>query len=92
MIARTRLRAVVPALALALALALTGCGKLGTHAGSGSAASSGAGGATTSTPAVDDSAALDGISQDLDAAGTANTEAETNAQAGDQAAAAGDEP
>ena len=90
MIARTRLRAVVPA--LALALALTGCGKLGTHAGSGSAASSGAGGATTSTPAVDDSAALDGISQDLDSATTANTEAGSNADAGDQAAAAGDEP
>lgn len=92
MIARTRMMVIVPALALTVTLALTGCGRLGAHAGSGSGSSSGLGGATASTPAADDSGTLDGISQDLDSAGSANTEAESNTQAGDQAAATGDEP
>ena len=85
-------RGAVVVAALAITLALTGCGRLGAQLTPGSDASSGAGGATTSPPAADDSAALDGIAQDLDAAGTANTEAGSNTQAGDQAAATGDEP
>lgn len=83
---------VIPALALTVTLALTGCGKLGAHAGSGSDGSSGAPVTSTSAPAADDSAAINGISQDLDSAGAANTEAGSNADAGDQAGATGDEP
>ena len=85
-----RTRAFLPA--LALALALTGCGRLGAAPSPALGGSTGAGSATTSTPAADDSAALDGISQDLDSAGTANTEAGSNADAGDQAGVTGDEP
>ena len=95
MIARQRALAVVPALALALALALTGCGRLGAGLAPGPSVSTGAGGPATSspsTPAADDSATLDGISQDLDSASTANTEAGSNVDAGDQAGATGDEP
>ena len=78
--------------ALAITLALTGCGRLGAQPTPGSDVSTGGGSTSTSAPAADDSAALDGIAQDLDAAGTANTEAGSNTQAGDQAAATGDEP
>ena len=92
-------RLVVPAVTVALLVALTGCGKLGVHPGTGSLGSSGAGSASTSTPATDpaddsaaDSATLDGITKDLDAADTANTEAGSNAAAGDRAGATGDEP
>ena len=92
MIASGRALVVVPALALAIALALTGCGRLGAAPTPGTSGFTGAGSTTTSTPAADDSAALDGISQDLDSAGTANTEAGSNADAGDQASGIGDEP
>jgi predicted small lipoprotein YifL len=85
-------RGAVVVAALAITLALTGCGRLGAQLTPGSDASSGAPSTSTLTPAADDSVALDGISQDLDAAGTANTEAGSNADAGDQAAATGDEP
>jgi predicted small lipoprotein YifL len=93
-IARGRALAVTGALALTIALALTGCGKLGAGAvpdptlGS----PSGAGSTPPSAPPADDSATLDGISQDLDSTDTANTEAGSNADAGDQAGATGDEP
>jgi len=88
-------RVVVPAVTLALLVALTGCGKLGAQPGAGSVGAPGASGttATTSTaPAADDSAAIAGITQDLDSADTANNEAGSNADAGDQAGATGDEP
>jgi hypothetical protein len=91
-IARGRALAVIGALALTVSLALTGCSRLGAAPAPTLGGSSGAGSTPTSTPAADDSAALDGISQDLDSAGTANTEAGSNADAGDQAGAAGDEP
>ena len=85
---------MVSALALALALALTGCGRLGAAPAPGPSGAAGAGSTSTSasSPAADDSARLDGISQDLDSASTANTEADSNAAAGDQAGATGDEP
>ncbi|HEY4153625.1 MAG TPA: hypothetical protein VGM38_09920 [Pseudolysinimonas sp.] len=91
---RTRLIVAAPAVAIALALALTGCGKLDAHPAGGVDDSSGAGSASTpaATEAASDSATLDGISQDLDSASNANTEAGSNAQAGDQAAASSDEP
>lgn len=92
MTVRRHARAVIPALVLTVSLALTGCGKLGGAAAPEPGGSSRAGSTPTSTPAADDSAALDGISQDLDSAGTANTEAGSNAGAGDQAGVAGDEP
>ena len=85
-------RLVVPGVTLALLVALTGCGKLGTQPTSGSVGAPGAGVTATSTPVADDSAAIDGITQDLDAADTANGEAGSNADAGDQAGATGDEP
>jgi hypothetical protein len=91
-IARRGALVVVPGLALALALALTGCGRLGAHPAPGPSGSTGAGSTAASTPAADNSATLDSISQDLDSAGTANTEAGSNADAGDQAGATGDEP
>jgi hypothetical protein len=79
--------------ALALALTLTGCGRFDAQPDTGSDASTGAVGTSATTPPpADDSTTLDGISQDLDSAGTANTEAGSNAQAGDQAGASGDEP
>ena len=84
--------AVIPALALTLALSLTGCGKLAAVGGPASGGATGVASTPASAPAADDSAALDGISQDLDSADTANTEAGSNADAGDQAAAAGDAP
>ena len=84
--------AVIPALALTLALSLTGCGKLSAVGGPTSGGATGVASTPASAPAADDSAALDGISQDLDSADTANTEAGSNADAGDQAAAAGDAP
>jgi hypothetical protein len=88
--------AVLTAATLALGLALTGCGKLDAGPGSAPHDSPAAGGTSTSaapsTPAADDSATLDGITQDLDSAGAANTEADSNTQAGDQAAASSDEP
>lgn len=88
-------RVVVPAVTLALLVALTGCGKLGAQPGAGSVGAAGASGTTATTssaPAADDSAAIAGITQDLDSADTANTEAGSNADAGDQAGATGDEP
>lgn len=92
-------RLVVPAVAVALLVALTGCGKVAAAQGSGTSAgpatvqsSSSGAGATASTPAADDSATLDSISRDLDAATTANTEADSNTASGDQAAAASVEP
>ncbi|MEO6534228.1 MAG: hypothetical protein ABIO06_11745 [Pseudolysinimonas sp.] len=94
---RSRLAVIVPALALVISLALTGCGKLDARPGTGSIGSTGfvgtqgASSPTTTAPA-DDSAAIDGIAQDLDSAGAANTEAGSNSAAGDQAGAAGDEP
>lgn len=96
MIGRTATRWVVPAAALALLVALTGCGELGAQHGTGSLGSTGASSPSASAPAagvaVGDSAALDGISKDLDSADTANTEAGSNAAEGDQAGATGDEP
>ena len=88
-------RVVVPAVALALLVALTGCGKLGAQPGTGSVGAPGAGGTTATTssaPTADDSGALAGITQDLDSADAANTDAGSNADAGDQAGATGDEP
>ena len=88
-------RVVVPAVTLALLVALTGCGKLGAQPGAGSVGAPGAGGTTETTssaPATDDSAAVAGITQDLDSADAANSEAGSNADAGDQAGATGDEP
>jgi len=94
-IGRAASRLVGPAVALALLIALTGCGKLAAGQGAGTGAppvgSAGAGPAASTAPA-DDSSALDAISQDLDSASTANTEAGSNAAAGDQAATTGDEP
>ena len=97
MVRRAASRLVGPAVALALLVALTGCGKLAAGQGAGTGApplgSAGAGpAATASTAPADDSSALDAISQDLDSASTANTEAGSNAAAGDQAATTGDEP
>lgn len=94
---RGRALAALSAVALTALLALTGCGKLAAQPGSGTAGSSAAASTVTSAPtatgsASDDSAALNGISQDLDSAGSANTEADSNAAAGDQAGATGDEP
>ena len=87
------MRLVVPVVTLALLVALTGCGKLGAHPGTGSVGATTAGGPSTSASATaPDSAALDGVSQDLDSADVANTEAGSNAEAGDQAGATGDEP
>ena len=57
----------------------------GTGTGTGTGTGSGAGSAA-------DSATLNGITQDLDSADAANTEAGSNAAAGDQAGATGDEP
>ena len=88
-------RVVAPAVTLALLIALTGCGKLGAQPGTGSVGAPGVGGTTgtsSSAPAADDSGAISGITQDLDSADAANTEAGSNADAGDQAGATGDEP
>ena len=88
-------RLVVPGVTIALLVALTGCGKLGAQPGAGSVGAPGAGATTattSSTAAADDSAAIAGITQDLDSADAANTEAGSNADAGDQAGATGDEP
>ena len=94
MIGRGRALAVIGALALTASFALTGCGRLGAAPAPAPSLGGavGAGSTPSSTPAADDSAALDSISQDLDSAGTANTEAGSNSDAGDQAGAAGDEP
>ena len=90
---RGPLRLGVPVVTLALLVALTGCGKPGAHPGTGPVGATTAGSPTTSASATAaDSAALDGISRDLDSVDTANTEAGSNADAGDQAAATGDEP
>jgi len=88
-------RVVAPVVTLALLVALTGCGKLGAQPGTGSVGAPGAGGTTgtsSSAPAADDPGAITGITQDLDSADAANTEAGSNADAGDQAGATGDEP
>jgi hypothetical protein len=85
-------RVVIPAVTVALLVALTGCGKLGAHPATGSDGNAGVGRTTASAPATDDSGAIDGITQDLDSADAANTEAGSNADAGDQAGATGDEP
>ena len=87
--------AVVTAAALALGLALTGCGRLGAHPASTPGGVVGGGASTSaapSAPAADDSSTLDGITQDLDSADAANSDADSNSQAGDQAAASNDEP
>jgi hypothetical protein len=88
-------RALLSAAAVALVLtaALTGCGRLATPASPGVVGSTSAAPTpASSAPATPGAATLDGISQDLNAAGTANAQADSNAQAGDQAAATGDEP
>jgi len=91
-------RLLVPAVTVAVLLALTGCGKLGAQPGTGSIASSLASSSTAATSAgggtdaATDAATLNGITQDLDSADAANGEAGSNAAAGDQAAATGDEP
>lgn len=86
--------AVVTAAALALGLALTGCGRLGAQSGPAPADSPTT--VTTSSapasPAADDSATIAGITQDLDSADAANSDADSNSRAGDQAAASNDEP
>jgi hypothetical protein len=99
MIGRSAPRLVVPALTLALLLALTGCGKPGAQPGIGSIGSTPLNSPTASTAAAGgagtdsavDTATLDGITQDLDSADAANGEAGSNAAAGDQAGATGDE-
>jgi hypothetical protein len=80
---------LVPLAAVALILALTGCSRLTGTAGEASTLAPPAA-ATTSAPAVPDTATLGSISSDLGSAGTADTEAESNATAGDQAAAQDD--
>ena len=88
-------RVVAPVVTLALLVALTGCGKLGAQPGADSGGAPGAGATTATTssaPAADDSGAIAGITQDLDSADAANSEAGSNADAGDQAGATGDEP
>ena len=91
MIDRRALLTVV--VAIVLTATLTGCGRLAARVSPGTVGSTSAGPTSgSSAPATTDSATLDGISQDLKAAGTANSQAEANAQAGDQAAATGDEP
>ena len=96
MISRTAPRLIGPVVALALLVALSGCGKVGAQPGTGSLGSTEASSPAPSTPAADssagDSSALDGISKDFDSADTANTEAGSNAGAGDQVGATGDEP
>jgi hypothetical protein len=94
-IARRASRILVPAAAFALLVALTGCGKAALGSGDGLGAGQGGSGGSASaapTPAPDDSASLDAISQDLDSATAANTEAGSDATAGDQAASSSDEP
>jgi len=88
---RSRAAVIVPALALAITLTLSGCGRLGAQPGTGSVGST-EGSSPTTSASADDPAAIDGITQDLTSAGTANTEADSNATAGDQAGATGDEP
>jgi len=95
MIAGRASRLLVPVAALALLVALTGCGKAGPGAGDGlGAGQNGSSGSApaASTPAPDDSAALDAISQDLDSATAANGEAGSDATDSDQAASSSDEP
>lgn len=100
MIGRSALRLAVPAVTLALLLALTGCGKPGAQPGTGSIGSAPGSVPTAGTAAVggagsdsgSDSASLGGITQDLDSADSANADAGSNAAAGDQAGATGDEP
>jgi hypothetical protein len=80
----------VVAVALTATLALTGCSRLGASAGETSAPAPPAAAITTSAPAAPDAATLGSISSDLSSAGTANTEADSNASAGDRAAAQDD--
>jgi hypothetical protein len=97
-ITRSAPRLLVPAVTVALLVALTGCGKPGAQPGTGPIGSSSHSTSTASTGATADadpaadSATLDGIRQDLDSADAANGEAGSNAAAGDQAGATGDEP
>jgi hypothetical protein len=79
------------ALALTLGLALAGCSHLDRH-GAGAPASTPAAIPTPAATTGAGSADLDGLQQDLDAASTADQQADGNAQSADQAAATGDEP
>ena len=86
------LTAVTLTAALALTVTLTGCSRFGSHDGSTSTpAPASSAGAEVSTPATDPSS-LAGITQDLNSADDAASQAQSNAQSGDQAAATGDEP
>jgi hypothetical protein len=82
--------AALLAVALIASLSLTGCSRLGATAGEVPTPAPPAVAATASSPAVPGTATLGSISSDLDAAGTANTEAGSNSSAGDQAAAQDD--
>lgn len=80
------------AAAIALTVGLTGCGKLGAEATTGQVGSiPNTGTTTTPTPTASEAATLGDISSDLDGASTADSEAESNATAGDRAAATGDD-
>ncbi len=99
--ARSGLVGPAAAVAVALALSLTGCGALDAHASGGStvttpaaatsaAPSSAAPRAAAASTATPSATTLADIASDLGAAGTANTEADSNAASGDQAAAQND--
>ena len=88
--ARATWTASLVAVALTAALALTGCSRLGASAGETTVPAPPAASTTASAPAASDADTLGSISSDLGSAGTANTEADSNAAAGDRAAAQDD--
>ena len=96
-IARGSSRAALTFATLGVALALTGCSRLGslgdtaqTSASTPAPVSSANVGAASS-PAPGPGS-LDSITQDLNSADDASTQADSNVQSADQATAAGDEP
>lgn len=80
-----------PIIVVTVALTLAGCSRLGARGGDESTVAPPAAVSSTSATAVPDAATLGEISSDLGAADTANTEAGSNASAGDQAAATSDD-
>lgn len=90
-------RFAAPIAAGLLILALTGCSRLGAHGADVSTVAPAAGTVASSAPSAPAAgsasadATLNSITADLGSASTANDEADSNASAGDQAAATNDD-
>ncbi|CAN5454301.1 hypothetical protein BH10ACT6_BH10ACT6_13750 [soil metagenome] len=80
----------IAVVALTATVALTGCSRLTTPAGEASAPPASVPASASTTSPTSDAATLGNISADLAGADLANTEADSNASAGDQAAAQDD--